>query len=62
MQRHQKVCHITTAHFADDVRIYQRECKSLAKVPNLSLMLVASGQLLDADQIKHFALGDIPKN
>ena len=26
-----RVCHVTSVHPADDVRIFQRECLSLAK-------------------------------
>ena len=38
-----KICHITTVHPRFDVRIFHKECKSLSKIYNVTL-LVADGQ------------------
>jgi len=39
------VIHVTTAHPADDVRIFERECRSLAATGNYDVYLAAAGQL-----------------
>jgi glycosyltransferase involved in cell wall biosynthesis len=39
-----KICHITSAHKSDDVRIFQKECASLAKKSEYEVYLVARGE------------------
>ncbi len=38
-----KVCHITSAHNSDDIRIFHKECASLAKA-GYDTYLVAKGE------------------
>jgi glycosyltransferase involved in cell wall biosynthesis len=56
------VCHLTTAHHASDVRIFERECKSLAVKPEYQVVLVAHGEMPIHPKIRHIPLGEIPKN
>ncbi len=44
-----KICHITTAHPRYDVRIFHKECSSLAKIGNDVHLIVADGK---GDEIK----------
>lgn len=39
------VCHVTTAHRADDVRIFERECRSLAESGHYEVHLIAPGRM-----------------
>ena len=39
------VCHITTAHRADDVRIFERECRALADSGKYEVHLIAPGEM-----------------
>jgi glycosyltransferase involved in cell wall biosynthesis len=55
------VCHLTTAHLASDVRIFERECKSIAEKANYSVILAAHGEMPNYDEVTHFTLGKIPK-
>ncbi len=38
-----KICHVTSAHKSTDVRIFEKECTSLAKNPDYKVYLVAQG-------------------
>lgn len=40
-----RVVHVTTAHFADDVRIFERECRSLSETGLYDVYLAASGTI-----------------
>lgn len=40
-----RVLHVTTAHSADDVRIFERECRSLAASDSYDVYLAASGAI-----------------
>jgi glycosyltransferase involved in cell wall biosynthesis len=40
-----RVVHVTTAHPADDVRIFERECRSLAATGSYEVYLAASGTI-----------------
>lgn len=40
-----RVVHVTTSHLADDVRIFERECRSLADSGKYSVFLVAAGAI-----------------
>ncbi|MCY7287519.1 MAG: hypothetical protein LH624_04550, partial [Cryobacterium sp.] len=42
-----RVIHITTAHSADDVRIFERECRSLVATGRYDVYLAAAGTLPD---------------
>lgn len=43
-----KICHLTTAHRRDDIRVFQKQCKGLAGKDNLSVVLVVADGLGDA--------------
>ena len=38
-----KICHVTSAHDSNDVRILNKECVSLAKKENNDVYLIARG-------------------
>lgn len=40
-----KICHLTSVHPRDDIRIYLKECKSLAKVSSFDVFLVVADGL-----------------
>lgn len=46
--KQQKVCHITSAHSRYDVRIFQKECRSLAEA-GFDVTLIVNDQLPDED-------------
>jgi glycosyltransferase involved in cell wall biosynthesis len=56
------ICHLTTAHQASDVRIFERECKSIAAKSEFQVILVAHGDMPSHAKIRHIPLGEIPKN
>ena len=56
------VCHLSTVHPANDVRIYHRECKSLAEKTNFKVRLVAHGKLVDSSNLTCQDLGKLPRN
>jgi len=39
-----RICHITSVHNSNDVRIFEKECTSLAKNPEFKVFLVAKGE------------------
>ena len=39
-----KVCHVTSVHESDDLRIFDKECISLAKNKDMKVYLVARGE------------------
>src|SRR5664280_1300427 len=43
--RRPRVVHVTTAHAADDVRIFERECRSLAASGRYDVYLAAAGKI-----------------
>lgn len=54
------VCHVTTAHPADDVRIFERECRSLAASGDYRVHLAASGRVPEGSGVIHIPLAPIP--
>lgn len=56
------VCHITTAHQADDVRIFERECRSLTQLPDTRVVLAGAGSIPSGSGVEHLQLPDVPKN
>ena len=48
------ICHLTTVHQADDVRIFYRECLSLAKIRNYKVIICAPGKIpVESNVIHH---------
>jgi glycosyltransferase involved in cell wall biosynthesis len=54
------VCHLTTAHQSADVRIFERECKSLATQSNFKILLASHGEMPKCESILHIDLGSMP--
>ncbi len=56
------ICHVTTVHQSDDVRIYERECRSLATLPGYRVVIVGAGSLPEGSAVEHVALPPRPTN
>lgn len=54
-----RVCHMTSAHPAEDVRIFQKECVSLAKA-GYDVYLVERGESCEKDGVHIVGVGEIP--
>jgi len=55
-----RVLHLTTAHQADDVRILERECKSLAELDLYDVTLAAPGHMPKVEGVAHIPLTETP--
>lgn len=56
-----KVCHMTSAHGAEDVRIFHKECISLAEA-GYDVYLVERGESNDKNGVHIVGVGEIPKS
>ena len=56
-----KICHVTSVHISTDVRIFVKECPSLARA-GYETFLVAKGQSRDENGIHVIGVGDSPKS
>lgn len=56
-----KICHMTSAHPEEDVRIFQKECVSLAK-SGYDVFLVERGESYEKSGVHIIGVGKIPKN
>lgn len=56
------VCHVTSSHNVDDMRIYERECRALADHPGFRVLLVGPGRVPDHGSITHVRTGAAPRN
>jgi hypothetical protein len=56
------ICHLTTAHRSDDVRIFNRECRSLAKSFPHKITLAAMGDNPNLEGLNFLSLRLRPKN
>lgn len=54
-----KVCHMTSAHGAEDVRIFHKECVSLARA-GYETWLVQRGESYEKNGVHIIGVGDIP--
>ena len=54
-----KVCHITSAHGEEDVRIFHKECVSLAK-NGYEVYLVQRGESYEKNGVKLAGFGEVP--
>ena len=50
------ICHITTAHNADDIRIFYKECLSLSKVINYKVKICAPGSIPSDNNVIHYRI------
>lgn len=57
-----KICHVTSAHNSTDVRIFEKECTSLAKKAEYDVFLVAPGESYEKNNVKIIGIGDIPSS
>ena len=56
-----KVCHMTSAHGVEDVRIFHKECVSLAKA-GYETYLVERGESYDKNGVHIVGVGEISGN
>ena len=56
-----KVCHMTSAHGEEDVRIFHKECVSLAKA-GYDTYLVERGESREKNGVHIVGVGEIPKS
>ena len=56
-----KVCHVTSAHCSNDVRIFYKECASLAKA-GYETYLVARGESREENGVHVIGVGQAPSN
>jgi glycosyltransferase involved in cell wall biosynthesis len=47
------ICHVTTVHEADDVRIFYKECLSLSKIKNYKVIICAPGSIPVSSNVVH---------
>ena len=55
-----RICHLTSAHNSTDTRIFEKECTSLAKLPDCEVFLVAKGGSYDKNNVHVVGLGESP--
>ena len=55
-----KICHVTSAHESDDIRILHKECVSLAKVKGNDVYLVARGDSYEYNGVHVVGIGKLP--
>ena len=56
-----KVCHMTSAHGVEDIRIFHKECVSLAKA-GYDVYLVERGESYEKDGVHIVGVGEILKS
>lgn len=57
-----KVCHLTSAHSSNDIRIFKKECVSLAKDERFEVYLIAPGESRIESNVNIIGVGKKPKN
>lgn len=53
-----KICHVTSAHKSNDIRIFEKECVSLAKEKDNEVYLVAAGDSYDEKGVHVIGVGE----
>ena len=56
-----KICHITTAHLPEDIRVFQKECVSLAE-NGYGVTLIESGDTYNKNGVHIIGLGPLVFN
>ncbi len=56
-----KICHMTSVHKSTDVRIFRKECVSLAKKKDYDVYLIAPGESREEDGVHVIGIGEVPK-
>ena len=56
-----KICHVTSVHKSTDIRIFEKECTSLAKIDNYKVYLVAKGDTFEKNNVSVVGVGNPPK-
>ena len=57
-----KICHVTSAHNSSDVRIFEKECTSLAKLPENVVYLISPGSSYIKNNVKIIGIGEKPNS
>lgn len=57
-----KICHMTDAHPRYDIRIFEKECKSLAKIHELNLVVSDDQPDETIESVRIVSTGYVPKN
>lgn len=57
-----EICHVTTAHRVNDVRIVEKECRALAGIDGYRVTIVGEGVPPSDVSMRHFAIGAAPSN
>jgi len=57
-----KICHMTSVHDSNDIRIFQKECLSIAKNPLFDVTLVAPGDSRVEHNVNVIGVGERPSN
>ena len=60
-KKKKKVCHITSAHNSNDIRVFVKECASLAE-NGFETYLVAEGENKEINNVKILGIGKKPTN
>ena len=55
-----KICHVTSAHNTNDVRILKKECMSLAKQDKYRVFIVGPGRDLKYEKVNIIGAGSLP--
>ena len=57
-----RICHVTSVHNSDDVRIFEKECVSLAKKDEYEVYLVAPGESRNDKNVSVIGIGEKPSS
>lgn len=57
-----KICHVTSAHKTNDVRVFQKECVSLANNDDFQVYLVGSGESRREKNVEVIGIGNPAKS